>query len=109
MAMRQGLATKSNIHSFISFQAPTCPDPCVAAVPALNPPPLAAPHSMKPNGQLEERSLHTACPVIRGQKWSMPKWIHAQHYVMGDKYDRELDAQLQAEKELEYKIEHHEL
>jgi prolyl 4-hydroxylase len=21
-------------------------------------------------------SLHVACPVIRGEKWSMPKWIH---------------------------------
>lgn len=31
-------------------------------------------HSMKPNGELEERSLHAACPVIRGTKWSMPKW-----------------------------------
>lgn len=47
------------------------------------PPPLAFPwlagdavlfHSMKPNGELEERSLHAACPVIRGTKWSMPKW-----------------------------------
>ncbi len=32
-------------------------------------------HSMKTTGELEKRSLHTACPVIRGVKWSMPKWV----------------------------------
>ncbi len=31
-------------------------------------------HSMKPNGELEERSMHGACPVIKGEKWSMTKW-----------------------------------
>jgi hypothetical protein len=31
-------------------------------------------HSMKPNGELEERSMHGACPVISGEKWSMTKW-----------------------------------
>ena len=31
-------------------------------------------HSMKPSGELERRSLHTACPVIKGEKWSSPKW-----------------------------------
>lgn len=30
-------------------------------------------HSIKPSGELERRSLHTACPVIRGEKWSAPK------------------------------------
>lgn len=30
-------------------------------------------HSIKPSGELERRSLHTACPVIKGEKWSMPK------------------------------------
>jgi prolyl 4-hydroxylase len=30
-------------------------------------------HSIKPSGELERRSLHTACPVIKGVKWSAPK------------------------------------
>ena len=34
--------------------------------------------------QLERKSLHTACPVIRGIKWSAAKWIHVGHYAMGD-------------------------
>ena len=59
-------------------------------------------HSMTPNGTLEERSMHTACPVVRGVKWSMPKWIHTSHYEMGDKYDRELQDQLTLERELAY-------
>jgi len=45
-------------------------------------------HSMKPNGELERKSLHTACPVIKGVKWSAAKWIHTSHYRMGDAYDR---------------------
>jgi len=58
-------------------------------------------HSMKPNGQLEERSMHTACPVTRGIKWSMPKWIHVEHYNLGgDKYDNELKSKLDEEAEL---------
>mmetsp|Transcript_23212 Transcript_23212/g.59286 ORF Transcript_23212/g.59286 Transcript_23212/m.59286 type:complete len:349 (-) Transcript_23212:555-1601(-) len=40
-------------------------------------------HSIKPTGELERKSLHTACPVIKGVKWSMPKWIHVGHYSMG--------------------------
>jgi len=47
-------------------------------------------HSMKANGELEERSMHGACPVVKGEKWSMTKWIHGGHYNMGgDKYDEE--------------------
>ena len=32
-------------------------------------------HSIKASGELERRSLHTACPVIKGVKWSAPKWV----------------------------------
>ncbi|KAG1662717.1 hypothetical protein FOA52_014583 [Chlamydomonas sp. UWO 241] len=47
-------------------------------------------HSMDSTGQLEERSMHGACPVLAGEKWSMTKWIHGKHYDMGgDKYDQE--------------------
>ncbi|KAG2492260.1 hypothetical protein HYH03_009500 [Edaphochlamys debaryana] len=44
-------------------------------------------HSMKRTGELEERSMHGACPVVRGEKFSMTKWIHVGHYKMGDAYD----------------------
>lgn len=33
-------------------------------------------HSIQPRGALERKSLHTACPVIKGVKWSAAKWIH---------------------------------
>lgn len=39
-------------------------------------------HSIKPNGELERLSLHTACPVIKGVKWSAPKWVHVGHYAV---------------------------
>lgn len=41
-------------------------------------------HSIKPTGELERKSLHTACPVIKGIKWSAAKWIHVGHYAMGE-------------------------
>jgi prolyl 4-hydroxylase len=40
-------------------------------------------HSIKPSGELERKSLHTACPVIKGVKWSAPKWVHVGHYATG--------------------------
>ncbi|KAG2443592.1 hypothetical protein HXX76_001943 [Chlamydomonas incerta] len=40
-------------------------------------------HSIKPTGELERKSLHTACPVIKGVKWSAAKWIHVGHYALG--------------------------
>ena len=40
--------------------------------------------SIKPTGELEKKSLHTACPVIKGVKWSAAKWIHVGHYAMGN-------------------------
>ena len=39
-------------------------------------------HSIKTTGELERRSLHTACPVLKGVKWSAPKWIHVGHYAV---------------------------
>lgn len=48
-------------------------------------------HSMTFSGELEPRSMHGACPVIKGEKWSMTKWIHTGHYRMGDKYDEMAD------------------
>ncbi|XP_045787209.1 probable prolyl 4-hydroxylase 10 [Trifolium pratense] len=31
--------------------------------------------SMKPNGTVDPSSLHGACPVIKGDKWSLTKWM----------------------------------
>eukprot|EP00884_Botryococcus_braunii_P009280 jgi/Botrbrau1/18353/Bobra.0179s0078.1 len=47
-------------------------------------------HSMQPNGDLERRSLHEACPVLKGVKWSAAKWIHVGHYAMGNEKPQEV-------------------
>ena len=52
-------------------------------------------HSIKPTGELERRSLHTACPVIKGIKWSAPKWIHVGHYSMGEEQPIRADLHIQ--------------
>jgi prolyl 4-hydroxylase len=31
--------------------------------------------SLKPDGEIDMGTTHTACPVIRGEKWSAPLWI----------------------------------
>ncbi|GAU34237.1 hypothetical protein TSUD_210190 [Trifolium subterraneum] len=31
--------------------------------------------SMKPNGTIDRSSIHGACPVIKGDKWSCTKWM----------------------------------
>ncbi|CAI5969868.1 unnamed protein product [Closterium sp. NIES-64] len=33
-------------------------------------------YSMHPDGSPDPSSLHYACPVVEGVKWSAPKWIH---------------------------------
>jgi prolyl 4-hydroxylase len=53
-----------------------------AACPRLRPAAILF-HSIQPSGALERKSLHTACPVIKGIKWSAAKWIHVGHYAMG--------------------------
>lgn len=40
--------------------------------------------SVKPTGELNVQSLHEACPVIKGTKWSAAKWIRMAPYAMGD-------------------------
>ncbi|GFY87934.1 2-oxoglutarate (2OG) and Fe(II)-dependent oxygenase superfamily protein [Actinidia rufa] len=36
--------------------------------------------SMKPDASLDPSSLHGACPVIKGNKWSSTKWMHLNEY-----------------------------
>lgn len=36
--------------------------------------------SMLPDGSPDEYSMHYACPVVEGVKWSAPKWIHVRNY-----------------------------
>lgn len=35
---------------------------------------------MSPDGVVDPKSLHTACPVIKGNKWSATKWMHVGPY-----------------------------
>lgn len=36
--------------------------------------------SLKPDGTMDPFSLHSGCPVIRGDKWSATKWIRVGEY-----------------------------
>jgi prolyl 4-hydroxylase len=36
--------------------------------------------SLHVNGVPDPLSLHGSCPVIEGEKWSAPKWIHVRSY-----------------------------
>ncbi|KAG0454154.1 hypothetical protein HPP92_025458 [Vanilla planifolia] len=38
--------------------------------------------SMKPDATLDPLSLHGACPVIKGSKWSCTKWMHLNEYKL---------------------------
>ncbi|GAB4820202.1 hypothetical protein N2152v2_007248 [Parachlorella kessleri] len=38
-------------------------------------------HSIRPTGEIERRSMHGACPVVKGIKWSAAKWMHVAHYA----------------------------
>lgn len=39
-------------------------------------------YSLKPDGSLDPSSLHSGCPVIKGNKWSATKWIRQKPYRM---------------------------
>ncbi|KAK4795561.1 hypothetical protein SAY86_027887 [Trapa natans] len=36
--------------------------------------------STKPDGTVDPASLHGSCPVIKGDKWSAPKWMRLREY-----------------------------
>ncbi|XP_023522419.1 probable prolyl 4-hydroxylase 10 [Cucurbita pepo subsp. pepo] len=36
--------------------------------------------SMRPDNTVDPTSLHGACPVIRGNKWSCTKWMRVNEY-----------------------------
>ncbi|GJP32035.1 hypothetical protein CLOM_g16579 [Closterium sp. NIES-68] len=37
-------------------------------------------YNLHPDGSVDPSSLHHACPVEAGEKWSAPKWIHVHNY-----------------------------
>jgi len=36
--------------------------------------------SITPENKIDQRSMHAGCPVIRGEKWTATKWIHARPF-----------------------------
>lgn len=40
-------------------------------------------YSLTPDGQMDEKSLHAGCPVVRGDKWSATKWLRVNHFDAG--------------------------
>ncbi|KAG6586331.1 putative prolyl 4-hydroxylase 3, partial [Cucurbita argyrosperma subsp. sororia] len=38
--------------------------------------------TLRPNNTLDPTSLHGACPVIRGNKWSCTKWMHGRFEIV---------------------------
>lgn len=40
-------------------------------------------YSQTPSNQLDEKSLHAGCPVIRGDKWSATKWMRVDNFEAG--------------------------
>ena len=37
-------------------------------------------YSTRPDGSLDASSLHSGCPVVRGEKWSATCWIRQKPY-----------------------------
>ncbi len=40
---------------------------------------------VKPDLTIDPHSLHGGCPVVKGEKWAMTKWIHDKRQ-QGDNY-----------------------
>eukprot|EP00798_Chlamydomonas_sp_ICE-L_P022228 gene22228-29293_t len=38
-------------------------------------------YSFHHNGTMDEASMHTGCPVIKGTKWGAPVWIHIDEFM----------------------------
>nr|CAB3452250.1 unnamed protein product [Digitaria exilis] len=45
--------------------------------------------SLHVDGVPDPLSLHGSCPVIKGEKWSAPKWIHVRSYENSQVMDQE--------------------
>ena len=48
--------------------------------------------SITPEGEIDQKSMHAGCPVVKGTKWTATKWIHARPYhyrIPGPKPARE--------------------
>jgi prolyl 4-hydroxylase len=49
-------------------------------------------HSLALDGSVERRALHGACPVVRGVKYSLAKWMRTKPMRLQDSVDAEIDA-----------------
>ena len=48
-------------------------------------------YSMRPNGELEEHSMHGGCPVLEGEKWGANLWLWSKAFIGRDgDYQRSL-------------------
>lgn len=45
-------------------------------------------YNIQPSGAFEERSLHQACPVLKGNKWAAVKWIHTTRFPTASERNR---------------------
>jgi prolyl 4-hydroxylase len=48
-------------------------------------------HSLALDGSIERRALHSACPVIKGVKYSLAKWIRTKPMRLQDAVDKDID------------------
>lgn len=49
-------------------------------------------HSLALDGKVERRALHSACPVLKGVKYSLAKWIRTRPMRLQDAVDADVDA-----------------
>lgn len=42
-------------------------------------------YNLHPNGVPDPKSLHASCPVLKGEKWSAPKWIRVRSFDILEK------------------------
>eukprot|EP00899_Mesostigma_viride_P025284 jgi/Mesvir1/5940/Mv00705-RA.1 len=45
-------------------------------------------HDLLPDGRTDLNSTHYACPVIKGEKWSAPIWVHTNNFQTRHKLRR---------------------
>ena len=49
-------------------------------------------YSLRPNGELEEHSMHGGCPVLEGEKWGANLWLWSKSFIgRHDDFNRRLE------------------